>query len=316
MTSFTKLKKTSSVDKLIKALDSQNKSYSKDDRYWQPTVDKAGNGLAVIRFLPGPAADGDEAVDFVQMWSHGFKGPTGKWYIENSLTTINQDDPVGEYNSTLWNSGVDANKKFVQENSKRRLSYISNVLVIKDPGNPANEGKVFLYTYGKKIMDKIKDVLPGARPEGEYPDEDEVKFNPFNLWEGANFKIKIRKVEGYRNYDKSEFEKPSALLDGDDKKLEDLWKSEHSLNELVSAKNFKSYDELKRKLDVVMGLAGETGKKPQTARAEDLGEGDTITPESTDAEISAAVSESSGSGKKPSLDDGDDDFADFAKLAN
>ena len=218
-----------------------NEKRGDDDRFWKPSVDKAGNGQAVLRFLPAPAG---EELPWVRVFDHGFQGPTGKWYIENSLTTINKPDPVGELNSELWNSGIEANKEIARK-QKRRLSYISNVLVIRDPANPENEGKVFLYKYGKKIFDKVKDVMQPTF-------EDEKPVNPFDLWEGANFKLRIRQVEGYRNYDKSEFDGPSPLAE-DDAELERVWKQAHSLAAFLDPSNFKSYDELKTKLNAVLG---------------------------------------------------------------
>jgi hypothetical protein len=213
--------------------------------------------MAVIRFLPSPAVDGDEALPWVRYWNHGFQGPGG-WYIENSLTTLNQKDPVSEYNSVLWNSGIEANKEIARK-QKRRLTYIANILVVSDPKNPENEGQIKLYKFGKKIFDKISEAM---NPEFA----DETPLNPFDFWAGANFKIKIRQVEGYRNYDKSEFDKPSELLDGDDKKLEALWKKEYSLKEFVDPSQFKSYDVLKAKLDKILGLDGVV---PVTTKAED-----------------------------------------------
>jgi hypothetical protein len=203
--------------------------------------------MAVIRFLPAPAADGDDALPWVRVFNHGFQGPGG-WYIENSLTTLNQKDPVSEYNSVLWNSGIEANKEIARK-QKRRLTYISNVLIVSDPKNPENEGQIKLYKFGKKIFDKLTEAM---NPQFE----DEKAINPFDFWDGANFKIKIRQVEGYRNYDKSEFESSSQLFDGDDAKLEALWKKEHSLKEFLDPKHFKSYDVLKAKLDKVLGLDG------------------------------------------------------------
>ena len=249
MADFSSLKRNrNSFDKLTKAVESINtptESSGKDERFWQPEVDKAGNGMAVIRFLPGPSADGDEALPWVRLFDHGFQGPGG-WYIENSLTTLGQKDPVSEYNSVLWNSGIEANKEIARK-QKRRLFYIANIYVVSDPKNPDNEGQVRLYKFGKKIFDKITEAM---NPQFE----DEKPINPFDFWEGANFKLKIRQVEGYRNYDKSEFEKSSPLLDGDDAKLEALWKKEYSLKEFLDPKNFKSYDELKAKLDKVLAL--------------------------------------------------------------
>jgi hypothetical protein len=211
-----------------------------DDRFWTATVDKAGNGYAVIRFLPAPE---NEDVPFVRMFDHGFQGPGG-WYIENSLTTIGKNDPVSEYNSKLWNSGIEANKDIVRK-QKRRLHFISNIYVVSDSGNPSNEGKVFLFKYGKKIFDKLKEAM-----EPQFADEEAI--NPFDLWAGANFKLKIRQVEGYRNYDKSEFDKTGPLLD-DDKDLEKVWKGEHSLQAFLASSNFKSYDELQARLAKVLG---------------------------------------------------------------
>ena len=211
-----------------------------DDRFWKPEVDKSGNGHAIIRFLPAP---NNEDVPFVRVFDHGFQGPGG-WFIEKSLTTLGQDDPVSEYNTTLWNSGVESNKDQARK-QKRRLSFISNIYVLKDPTNPQNEGKVFLYKYGKKIFDKLNDQM---NPEFE----DEKAVNPFDLWEGTNFRLKMRNVEGFRNYDKSEFDSPGPLFD-DDAKLEEVWKSEHSLQEQIDPSQFKSYDELKAKLDMVLG---------------------------------------------------------------
>lgn len=240
---------------------SGNNSKREDDRFWQPDVDKAGNGYAVIRFLDSPAVDGEDGLPWVQIWSHGFQGPGG-WYIENSLTTINQKDPVSELNTKLWNSGIEANKQ-IARNQKRKLNYIANILVISDSKHPENEGRVFLYKFGKKIFEKINEKLT---PQFE----DEEAVNPFDFWKGANFKIKIRNVENYRNYDKSEFDVPSALFDGDDAEIEKVWKSAYSLKEFLKPNNFKSYDELKAKLDKVLGAGGAAAagaKKVEDAEA-------------------------------------------------
>jgi hypothetical protein len=248
------LKKTNSLDKLRSAMESSSKpnaAPSKDERFWQPDVDKSGNGYAVIRFLDAPAADGENGLPWVQIWSHGFQGPGG-WYIENSLTTIGKNDPVGELNTQLWNSGIEANKETARK-QKRKLSYISNILVISDPKHPENEGKVFLFKYGKKVFEKINAQL---QPEFE----DEKPMNPFDFWKGANFKLKIRNYEGYRNYDKSEFEAASSLFDGDDKQIEKVWKASHSLQDFLKPENFKTYDELKAKLDRVLGAGGAAAK--------------------------------------------------------
>lgn len=241
---FADLKKKKGKFKdLLDAVEKESNKggFEKDTRFWQPTVDEAGNGFAVIRFLPPPAG---EEFPWVKVYSHGFKGPTGKWYIENSLTTLGQDDPVGEFNSSLWAKGDDVSKKQARDQA-RRTSFYSNIMVINDPKAPENNGKVFLYRFGKKIFEKIKDAM---NPEFE----DEDPMNPFDFWEGANFKLKIRQVEGYRNYDKSEFEAPTVLAE-DESELEAIWGQEHSLQEFISPKNFKEYDALKRHLDVVLG---------------------------------------------------------------
>ena len=251
MNSFANLKRNSgSLDKLTKAIESINQTNDggkDDDRFWQPSVDKSGNGMAVIRFLPAPAVDGDEALPWVRVFNHGFQGPGG-WLIDNCLTTLNDKCPVCEHNSTLWNSGVEANKEIVRK-QKRKLSYIANILVISDPSNRENEGKIKLFKFGKKIFDKLSEAM---NPEFE----DEKPLNPFDLWTGANFKVKIRNVEGYRNYDKSEFDSPSAVFDGDDDNLEKLWKAEYSLKEFLDKKHFKSYDQIKGRLEKVLGLDG------------------------------------------------------------
>ena len=253
MSSFANLKRNrSSMDKLTKAIEASTQSNSeagsKDDtRMWQPSVDKSGNGMAVIRFLPAPAVDGDDALPWVRTFSHGFQGPGG-WFIDNCLTTLNEKCPVCEHNNTLWNSGIEANKD-VARKQKRKLSYLANVLIVSDPSNPENEGQIKLFKFGKKIFDKITEAM---NPEFA----DETPVNPFDMWEGANFKLKIRNVEGYRNYDKSEFADKSALLDGDDAKLEELWKKEFSLKEFTEKKQFKPYDQLKSRLDKVLGFEG------------------------------------------------------------
>ena len=251
MTSFANLKRNSnSFEKLSKAVEatSAGTENSKDDnRFWQPEVDKAGNGMAIIRFLPAPAVDGDDALPWVRTFSHGFQGPGG-WFIDNCLTTLNEKCPVCEHNNTVWNSGIEANKD-VARKQKRKLSYLANILVVSDPSNPSNEGQIKLYKFGKKIFDKITEAM---NPEFA----DETPVNPFDMWEGANFKLKIRNVEGYRNYDKSEFADVSALLDGNDEKLEELWKKEYSLKDFTEKKNFKPYDQLKGRLDKVLGFTG------------------------------------------------------------
>lgn len=269
MSDFSKLKKSSgNLDKLTKAIEalaSTSDGKSDKDNYWRPEVDKAGNGMATIRFLPAPSVDGDDGLPWVKIFNHGFQGPGG-WLIDNCLTTKGQQCPVCEHNSTLWNSGIEANKDIVRK-QKRKLSYISNVYIVNDPKHPENNGTVKLFKFGAKIFDKITEAMNPAF-------EDETPINPFDMWTGANFKLKITKVAGYQNYDKSEFESPSALLN-DDEKLEKIWKSEFSLTELVSDKEFKTYDVLKARLDKVLGTTGvpkttvETIKAISKAKVED-----------------------------------------------
>ena len=251
--SISALRNQNSLDKLLQQVQkdesptTEKKSYV-DERLWKPQVDKSGNGYAVIRFLPAPKG---EELPWVRVFNHAFQGPTGQWFIENSLTTLNQKDPVSEYNSQLWNSGVESDKEIARK-QKRKLKYYSNIYVVSDPANPENEGKVFLYSYGKKIFDKLMEAMQPAF-------EDETPINPFDLWEGANFKLKIRKVDGYWNYDKSEFESTAALA-GDDAALEAIYNKEYSLQEFLAPSNFKSYDELKARLDAVLTGSVTTGK--------------------------------------------------------
>ena len=242
--SFANLKKQSKLGsltaKLVKEVEKLNTNGGSDERLWKLDVDKSGNGYAVIRFLPAPNG---EDLPFVKLYSHAFQG-TGGWYIENSLTTLGQKDPVSEFNTTLWNNGTDAGKETARK-QKRKLTYISNIYVVKDPANPENEGKVFLYKYGKKIFDKLTAAM---QPEFE----DETAIDPFDFWQGANFKLKAKNVAGYRNYDSSEFAAQSPILDDDDA-LEALWKKESSLQEFVAADQFKSYEDLKKRLGYVLG---------------------------------------------------------------
>jgi hypothetical protein len=255
--SFANLKRNrNSISDLVSAAQATDapkdtKSYV-DERQWKPTVDKAGNGYAVIRFLPAP--EGNE-LPWVRYWDHGFKGPTGQWYIERSLTSIGQQDPVSEHNSILWNSGREEDKETARK-QKRRLHYVSNIYVESDPANPQNEGKVFMFTYGKKIYDKIMDVM-----QPQFADEDPI--NPFDFWEGASFKLKIQNVAGYRNYDKSEFASQSTLLGGDEDELEQIYEQLHDLNEFTDPKQYKSYDELKARLMLVLGETAPQSTKQQ-----------------------------------------------------
>ena len=294
--SFASLKKQSKLgsltQKLVKEVEKMNNTGGQgDDRLWKLEVDKGGNGYAVIRFLPAP--DGED-LPFVKLYSHAFQGPGG-WYIENSLTTLGQKDPVSEFNSQLWNNGTDSGKDTARK-QKRKLTYISNIYVVKDPANPENEGKTFLYKYGKKIFDKLTAAM---QPEFE----DEEAIDPFDFWQGANFKLKAKNVAGYRNYDSSEFAATSALLDDDDA-MEAVWKKEHSLAELVANDQFKTYDELKTRLSSVLGT------KPVRNDAE------TVEQEVEDVRASAPVVETVESvSKAPASDDDDDALSYFAKLA-
>lgn len=289
--SFANLKRNSGdLERLSKAIETINEKSGGDsqENFWRPETDKAGNGQAVIRFLPAPEADGEDALPWVKIFSHGFQGPQGAWLIDNCLTTNGKQCPVCEHNSTLWNTGIEANKEIVRK-QKRKLNYISNVLIVSDPKHPENEGKVKLFKYGKKIFDKITEAM---NPQFE----DEVAFNPFNMWNGANFKLKIRKVDGFANYDKSEFEKPSQI-DKNDDVMEKLWKSEMSLSVLIADKEFKSYEELEKRLQKTLGLSGNA---PRT------------TVEQTKASAPKAKHVAEASGAEPGAED-DMDY--FAKLA-
>lgn len=246
MSNFASLKKSSgNLDNLKHKLQSMASSEAKSDKenFWKPEVDKAGNGMATIRFLPAAPQDGDDGLPWVKIFSHGFQGPGG-WLIDNCLTTKNQQCPVCEHNNKLWNSGIEANKEIVRK-QKRKLNYVANVYIVNDPKHPENNGTVRLFRFGSKIFDKITEAM---NPQFE----DETPINPFDLWKGANFKLKITKVAGYQNYDKSEFESASPLSNDDDE-LESIWKKEISLLELVADKEFKSYDDLKARLDKVLG---------------------------------------------------------------
>lgn len=298
---FSALKKQrGSFDNLMKEVEKiatpQTTETSKDDRFWALEVDKAGNGYAVIRFLPPTKG---EDLPWVRIWNHGFQGPTGKWYIENSLTTLGKPDPVSELNTELWNSGTEANKEIARK-QKRRLTYIANIYVVKDPAHPENEGKVMLYKFGKKIFDKIKDVM---QPQFE----DEEPINPFDFWKGSNFKLKARNVEGYRNYDKSEFESASPLLE-DDEALEKVWNKQHSLSEFLDPKHFKTYEELKAKLEQVLSATGNTTSRVDRVElAEDAPRQVAAAPK---AQPKPTVK------REVDLDDDEESLSYFAKLAN
>ena len=294
--SFANLKKQSKLgsltQKLVKEVEKMNNNGGQgDDRLWKLECDKSGNGYAVIRFLPAP--DGED-LPFVKLYSHAFKG-SGGWYIENSLTTLGQKDPVSEFNTQLWNNGTDAGKDAARR-QKRKLTYVSNIYVVKDPANPENEGKVFLYKYGKKIFDKLTAAM---QPEFE----DETAIDPFDFWQGANFKLKAKNVAGYRNYDSSEFTAQSPLLDDDDA-LEALWKQENSLQEFVAADQFKSYDELKKRLEYVLGN--------KTAPRQDV---ETIDEDNDRGSAEQLVTAAVASKPSPVEDDEDDTLSYFAKLA-
>lgn len=291
--SLETLKKSSSLDKLLNAVkeDSapQDKKSYKDDRLWKPELDKSGNGYAVIRFLP--AVEGED-LPWAKIWSHAFQGPTGQWYIENSLTTISHKDPVSEHNTRLWNTGLESDKELARK-QKRKLQYFSNIYVVSDAKHPENEGKVFLYRYGKKIFDKVMEAM---QPEFE----DEKAINPFDFWQGANFKLKIRKVDGYWNYDKSEFDASSPLLDDDDA-IEEVWKLQYALAEHTAATNFKSYDELKTRLDAVLSGTVSVGN---------------VTDELKDEPFAAPKVDTKPVEAPSSKKDEEDTMAYFEKLAN
>ena len=277
--SFADLKKKSgSFEKLQAELDKVNNPVTSfaDDRFWKPELDKSGNGYAVIRFLPQPTG---EDLPWVRIWGHAFRGPGG-WFIENSLTTLNRKDPVSEYNTELWNTGLEADKETARK-QKRILKYYSNVLIMSDPKHPENEGKIFLFRYGKKIHDKLAEVI---NPQFE----DEVAYDPFDFWKGANFKLKVRKVDGFWNYDKSEFEAPSEVYDGDEGKLETLYGKLYSLTQFLGEENFKSYDDLKSKLHRTLtgsGVQGTVEKFTPTPKTVSSAPVETpTTPASSDAD--------------------------------
>ena len=310
--SFSDLKKQSSLgsltQKLVKEVEKMNNSGGGgDDRLWKPELDKTGNGFAVIRFLPSP--DGED-IPWAKMYSHAFQGPGG-WYIENSLTTLGQKDPVSDHNRELWNSGNESDKDVVRK-QKRKLSYYSNIYVVKDPTNPQNEGKVFLFKFGKKIFDKVMEAM---QPEFE----DETPINPFDFWQGANFKLKLKKVAGYWNYDSSEFDNPGPLLDDDDA-LEALWKKQYSLAAFTAADQFKSYDDLKKRLDYVLG-----NKSTRRAPVEEETEYDNYAAAEqksvTEEQVLRKLEDSYQASKvtepvSSSNDDDDDAMSYFAKLAD
>ena len=287
--SFSAMKKSNFQDLLSKA-ENLNKSETKsgpDERLWKPEVDKAGNGYAVIRYLPAP---NEEDLPWAQVWSHAFQGPGG-WYIENSLTTLGKKDPVSDLNRELWNAGAEGSPQRDQaRKQKRKLNYYSNIYVVKDSANPANEGRVFLYRYGKKIFDKIMESMQPAF-------EDETPVNPFDFWKGADFKLKITRVAGFWNYDKSEFAEASTLGGFNDKELEALWKEEHSLAAFTADDQFKSYEDLKFRLESTL-----KGNYTKPVDAETFGED----VESTPAPVASAPA---------SVNEETDTLSYFAQLA-
>ena len=291
--SLESLKRSNSLDKLLGAVKEENapqekKSY-KDERLWKPELDKSGNGYAVIRFLP--AVEGED-MPWARVYNHAFQGPTGQWYIENSLTTLGQKDPVSELNTQYWNTGLESDKEIARK-QKRKLQYFSNIYVVSDSKHPENEGKVFLFRYGKKIFDKI---MAAMQPEFE----DEKAINPFDFWEGANFKLKIRKVAGYWNYDSSDFDNPSALFDSD-AKIEEVWKKQYPLSEFTATTNFKSYEELKARLDAVLSGSVTVGN---------------VAEEIEDEPIATPVVDTTPVESTSTKEEDDDTMDYFQKLAN
>ena len=308
--SFNDLKKQSSLgaltSKLVKEVEKMNSgggAAGADERLWKPEVDKTGNGYAVIRFLPAPEG---EDLPWVKLFSHAFQGP-GARYIENSLTTINQKDPLGELNRSLWNSGNDADKDTVRK-QKRKLSFYANIYVVRDPANPDNEGKVFLYKFGKKIFDKIMDVM---QPEFD----DETPINPFDFWQGANFKLKIVKKDGFWNYDKSEFDSLAPLLDDDDA-LEAIWKKEYSLAAVTAPDQFKSYDALKKRLDAVLGVAVSKSVVQETEYdGYQAQEDKKVTEDQVYQKLEKSYQKSKAVSTDETVEEEDDTLSYFAKLA-
>ena len=317
MSNFENLKKQSSLgsltEKLVKQVEKMSTTSSgADERLWKPEVDKTGNGFAVLRFLPAP--DGED-LPWAKMYSHAFQG-NGGWYIENSLTTIGGKDPLGEYNRELWNTGSETNKEIVRK-QKRKLNYYSNIYVVKDPTNPSNEGKVFLFKYGKKIFDKI---MEARQPEFE----DESPINPFDFWVGANFKLKIVKKDGYWNYDKSEFDRVGPLLDDDDA-MEAIWKKEYSLNAITAPDQFKTYEELERRMNMVLGLSPSSSPTQSRAVVEQEDQYESYNqPVNSETKVLEELEQSYARSKSPTLptvtsavddDDTDDALQYFSRLA-
>lgn len=295
--SFSNLKKQSKLgsltSKLVQEVEKMNSSGgNSDDRLWKPEIDKAGNGFAVIRFLPAP--DGQD-LPWAKVYNHAFQG-TGGWFIDNCLTTIDKPCPVCESNRELWNTGSKSNQEIVRER-KRKLSYYSNIFVLQDKAHPENEGKLFLFKYGKKIFDKITAAM---QPEFD----DETPIDPFDFWTGANFKVKIVKKDGYWNYDKSEFEKPSVLFD-DDERMEALWKKEYSLDDFVNPEKFKDYDQLNSRLKSVLNKSKPAQNVDESFEDEDQNS----VPENLKRELEKLSSSKIS-------DDDDDILSSFQKLVD
>jgi hypothetical protein len=308
--SFATLKKQSNsvfekLTKEVEKISNPESGSSGDERLWKPEMDKSGNGYAVIRFLPAPEG---EDIPWAKVWSHAFQGPGG-WYIENSLTTLNKKDPVGEMNRQLWNSGSDADKEIARK-QKRKLSYYANIYVVEDPAHPENEGRVFLYKFGKKIFDKI---MAAMQPEFK----DETPINPFDFWQGADFKVKIRKVDGYWNYDKSEFSRPGTLGNFSDDQLEAVWKKEYSLTEFTNESNFKTFEELEARLNQVLNTRAPARRVDHETEEDEMVSAPAA-PSSWSEEVSSF--RSTVSAPAPSLpsfnsEEEDDDLSYFARLA-
>ena len=312
--SFATLKKQSNsvfekLTKEVEKISNPESGSSGDERLWKPEMDKSGNGYAVIRFLPAPEG---EDLPWAKVWSHAFQGPGG-WYIENSLTTLNKKDPVGEMNRQLWNSGSDADKEIARK-QKRKLSYYANIYVVEDPAHPENEGRVFLYKFGKKIFDKI---MAAMQPEFK----DESPINPFDFWQGADFKVKIRKVDGYWNYDKSEFSRPGTLGNMSDDQLEAVWKKQYSLTEFTAESNFKTFEELEARLNTVLNTKAPARRVDQETEEDEIVSRPATAPSSWNEEVSSFRSSmNSAPTAAPSLpnfgsEDEDDDLSYFARLA-
>jgi gp32 DNA binding protein like len=308
--SFATLKKQSNsvfekLTKEVEKISNPESGSGADERLWKPEMDKSGNGYAVIRFLPAPEG---EDIPWAKVWSHAFQGPGG-WYIENSLTTLNKKDPVGEMNRQLWNSGSDTDKEIARK-QKRKLSYYANIYVVEDPAHPENEGRVFLYKFGKKIFDKI---MAAMQPEFK----DETPINPFDFWQGADFKVKIRKVDGYWNYDKSEFSRPGTLGNFSDDELEAIWKKEYSLTEFTDEKNFKTFEELEARLNQVLNSKAPARRTVDRETEEDEIVSAPSTPSSWSEEVSSFRSTVSAAPSLPNFnsEDEDDDLSYFARLA-